>query len=76
MFEFDQDAVSVLRVEDANFSRLFDKHAALKSRIHEASCWTNPLDDVALETLKKLKLQAKDQMAKIIRHYRQVHPQA
>ncbi|MCC6201936.1 MAG: DUF465 domain-containing protein [Gammaproteobacteria bacterium] len=71
MFEFDQEVVDALLTDNDNFRRLYKKHASLKSRIDDANQRTNPMDEMALEKLKKEKLLLKDQMAALIREYRQ-----
>ncbi len=73
MFEFDQDAVEILLTDNEAFRRLYDKHASLKSQVRDANLGATPMDDMTLENLKKEKLMIKDQMAAIIREYRQVH---
>ena len=73
MFEFDQDAVDALLVDSAQFRRLYDKYSALKSKVHDCNAKEVTVDQFGLETLKKEKLQLKDQMAVMIKEYRQVH---
>lgn len=72
MFEFDQDAVDALLVDSAKFRWLYDKYSALKSKVHDVNAKEVPLDQYGLETLKKEKLLLKDQMAVMIKEYRQV----
>lgn len=73
MFEFDQDAVDALLVDSAQFRRLYDKYALLKSRISDGNRRQVSIDQLALEGLKKTKLQLKDRMAGMIREYRSLH---
>ncbi len=73
MFEFDQDAVDALLVDSAKFRWLYDKYSALKSKVHDVNAKEVTLDQFNLESLKKEKLQLKDQMAVMIKDYRQVH---
>ena len=73
MFEFDQDAVDALLVDSAQFRRLYDKYALLKTRISDGNRRQVPIDQLALEGLKKTKLQLKDRMAGMIREYRSLH---
>ena len=72
MFEFDQDAVDALLVDSAQFRRLYDKHAMLKSRISEGNRRAVTIDPLDLEGLKKTRLQLKDRMAEMIRDYRDI----
>jgi Uncharacterized protein conserved in bacteria len=73
MFEFDQDIVKSLLMENEDFKRLFDKHGMLKQRVTEANSGTIPMDDFSLERLKKEKLLLKDRMANMIEAYRHHH---
>ncbi len=73
MFEFDQEIVEALLVEDLNFRRLYNKHAELKRQVHEVTSGNGSMDDLHLETLKKQKLYLKDQMAGMIESYRRLH---
>jgi uncharacterized protein YdcH (DUF465 family) len=73
MFEYDQEIVDTLLTENADFKRLYDKHVELKQRVHDANTGTDPIDDYALENLKKEKLLLKDRMAAMILDYRRAH---
>ncbi|OGT81942.1 MAG: hypothetical protein A3G96_06280 [Gammaproteobacteria bacterium RIFCSPLOWO2_12_FULL_52_10] len=73
MFEHDQEIVDSLLSEHNDFKRLYDKHVQLKQKVKEANLGTQPMDDYALEKLKKEKLLLKDRMATIIENYRQAH---
>ena len=73
MFEFDQEIVDSLLSEDNDFKRLYEKHGQLKQKVRDANLGTDPMDDFALENLKKEKLLIKDRLAVIIENYRQAH---
>lgn len=73
MFEFDQEIVDTLLVEDLNFKRLYNKHAELKRQVTQVTSGNGNMDDLSLETLKKQKLFLKDQMAGMIETYRRLH---
>ena len=73
MFEHEQNIVNSLLEENDNFKRLYDKHGDLKQRVKDANLGTVPLDNIALENMKKEKLLLKDQMAHMIDDYRRVH---
>ena len=66
MFEYDQSTVQSLLSKNKNFQRLFQRHNMLKEKVKSAEIGTIRLDDMALGTIKKEKLMAKDQMAAII----------
>lgn len=70
MFEYDQAIVQALLKENPAFKRMHDKHHDLKSRVDEAEHGVHPMDDFALERLKKEKLLLKDKMATLIEDYR------
>ena len=73
MFEKDQDTVDVLLSESDAFRRLYDKHIALKSQVHDANGGAISMEQLALEELKKEKLALKDQMTVMIKNYHSVH---
>jgi len=73
MFEHDQQIVEELLTQNTDFKRLYEKHVELKQRVHEANAGTEPVDDYALENMKKEKLLLKDRMAAMIQDYRRVH---
>lgn len=73
MFEYDKNIVDTLLVENMDFKRLYEKHYELKQKVNDANVGAAPLDDYALETLKKEKLLLKDRMAAIIEEYRAVN---
>lgn len=70
MFEYDKDIVGTLLEQNDEFKRMYEKHVALKQRVKNANLGTDPIDDVALENMKKEKLMLKDRMAAMIEHYR------
>ncbi len=74
MFEYEQEIVDTLLTENADFKRLYCRHGELKDKVKEANSGLVPLDDYALDTMKKEKLLLKDQMAAMISAYRQSHP--
>ncbi len=73
MFEFDQNIVDSLLVENVDFKRLYDKHGKLKQRVKDANLGASPMDNYSLENMKKEKLFLKDQMAHFIEDYRRAH---
>jgi len=75
MFEFDQQIVGTLLSKDTTFKRLYEKHSELKDTVNHAHQGELTIDDLALETLKKQKLLLKDQMAEIIKQYRETQLQ-
>ncbi|WP_077927836.1 YdcH family protein [Wohlfahrtiimonas populi] len=55
-----RDIISKLRVENSRFASLFAKHSALDQKISKAG--KDRMDYVALDSLKKEKLQLKDEI--------------
>ena len=70
MFESDQATVDSLLNHDVNFRRLYLKHADLNDEIDEVSAGERSMDQLALETLKKKKLQLADEMYALIKEKR------
>ena len=70
MFEYDQEIVQNLLKDNIDFKRMHDKHGILDLKIEEAYNQTDRVDDLLLGTLKKEKLQLKDQMAEMVDSYR------
>jgi uncharacterized protein YdcH (DUF465 family) len=73
MFEYDQDIVTSLLNDNAQFQQLFKQHNDLKEKVRNAELGVLPLDDITLGTMKKEKLLAKDKMAAMIEQYRREH---
>ena len=73
MFEYDQEIVDNLLVENSDFKRMYDKHVELKEKVHSANIGAEPMDDVTLENMKKEKLMLKDRMSVLIESYRREH---
>lgn len=66
MFEHRQDQMDHLMKENDNFRRLYNRHQALDKQVTEAEMGRAPLDDLALNKLKKEKLLAKDKLAHLM----------
>ena len=63
MFEHRQEVMEKLMKESEDFRRIFNRHQQLDKRVCEAELGTAPLEDLALNQLKKEKLLAKDRLA-------------
>ena len=66
MFEHRQDKMEKLMKENDEFLRVFNRHQELDKRVTAAEVGTAPMEDLALNQLKKEKLWAKDQLARIM----------
>lgn len=66
MFEHRQDLMEKLMKENEDFRRIFNRHQELDKRVSEAELGTAPMEDLALNQLKKEKLWAKDRLAQLM----------
>lgn len=66
MFEHRVEQMERMMKENDKFLRLFNRHQELDKRVTAAEIGTAPLDDLALTRLKKEKLMAKDQLARMM----------
>ena len=63
MFEHRQNKMDELIKENEDFRRIYNRHQELDRRVTEAELGTAPMEDLALNQLKKEKLWAKDKLA-------------
>jgi len=63
MFEHRQNEMDELIKENEDFRRIYDRHQELDKRVTAAELGTAPMEDLALNQLKKEKLWAKDKLA-------------
>ncbi len=63
MFEHRQEVMEKLMKESEDFRRIFNRHQQLDKRVSEAELGNAPMEDLALNQLKKEKLLAKDRLA-------------
>jgi len=68
-----QDIISKLKVENAHFHKIFEKHNELDDKIKKAESGEIPMDDFELERLKKEKLLLKDEAYAMILEYKKAH---
>lgn len=73
MFEYDETIVNTLLEGNERFKDLYERHNELKEKVRDAELGVLPLDSLALGTMKKEKLLAKDKMAAMIERYRREH---
>lgn len=66
MFEHRKELLEKMKEESAEFRRVFNRHQELDKRVTEAEIGTAPMEDLALMKLKKEKLWAKDQLARMM----------
>ena len=63
MFEHRQLVMEKLMKENEDFRRIFNRHQELDKRVSDAELGNAPMEDLALNQLKKEKLWAKDKLA-------------
>jgi uncharacterized protein YdcH (DUF465 family) len=66
MFEHHQEEMEKMMKENEDFLRIYNKHQELDKRVTAAEIGTAPMEDLALNKLKKEKLRAKDQLARMM----------
>jgi uncharacterized protein YdcH (DUF465 family) len=66
MFEHHQQEMEKLMKENEEFLRIYNRHQELDKRVTAAEIGTAPMEDLALNKLKKEKLLAKDKLARIM----------
>jgi uncharacterized protein len=66
MFENRKERMEILLKENEDFRRLYNQHQQLEKRVTAAENGTAPMEDLALNQLKREKLKAKDQLARIM----------
>ena len=65
-----KNEIHELKLSDAHFAKIFEKHNALDQKIEDVEAERAILTDVELEILKKEKLLLKDEAYKMILDYR------
>lgn len=65
-----RDEIKELKLKDAHFAKIFDKHNDLDNQIEHAENGDTPMTDIELEILKKQKLMLKDEAYKMIMDYK------
>ena len=66
MFEHRQEQMEKMKQENEDFLRVFNRHQALDKQVTAAEVGTVLMEDLALNQLKKEKLWAKDQLARMM----------
>lgn len=66
MFEHRKEQMEALLKENEEFRRLYNHHQQLEKRVTAAENGTAPMEDLALNQMKREKLKTKDQLARIM----------
>lgn len=61
------EKISALKTSDHHFARLAERHHVLNRTIHRAETNVEPMDDFAIEDLRKERLRILDEVAGILR---------
>ena len=69
MFENHREQMEVLLKENEEFRRLYNHHQNLEKRVMAAENGTAPMEDLALNQLKREKLRTKDQLARLMERH-------
>ena len=70
MFHEYRDIVSKLKVENAHFAKIFEKHNELDDKIEKDGVH---IEQIELEKMKKEKLKLKDEAYNMIMEYKKEH---
>lgn len=66
MFEHRQEQMEALLKENIEFRKLYSDHQQIEKRVTAAENGTAPMADLALNQLKREKLQIKDQLNRMM----------
>ena len=66
MFEHRQQQLEQMLKSSEEFRRIYNHHQELDKRVSAAELGTAPMEDLALNKLKKEKLYAKDRLARMM----------
>lgn len=68
-----RDIITKLKVDNAHFAKIFERHNELDQKITDADEGREHISDTELETLKKEKLKLKDEAYAMIIAYKKEH---
>jgi len=68
-----RDIISKLKVENAHFAKIFERHNELDEIVTEVEEGRQHMSDFELEKLKKEKLRLKDEAYQMIIKYKKEH---
>lgn len=60
------DKISEMKGADPHFARLLDDYNTLNDKVHLAETDVNPMEDLALNTLRKQRMALKDELYKML----------
>lgn len=68
-----REIISKIKVDNAHFAKIFEKHNELDQKITDVEEGREHLTDLELETMKKEKLRLKDEAYSMIVAYKKEH---
>ena len=68
-----REIISKIKVDNAHFAKIFEKHNELDQKIIDVEEGREHLSDLDLETMKKEKLRLKDEAYSMIVAYKKEH---
>lgn len=68
-----RDEIHDLKMQNAHFAKIFEKHNEIDQKTTDADEGRLHLSDFEIETLKKEKLLLKDEALKMIMEYRKIN---
>ena len=68
-----REIISKIKVDNAHFAKIFEKHNELGQKITDVEEGREHLSDLELETMKKEKLRLKDEAYSMIVAYKKEH---
>lgn len=68
-----RDVISKMKVEDAHFAKIFERHNELDDKVTEVEDGREHMEQLELEKLKKEKLKLKDEAYAMILKYKKEH---
>ncbi len=68
-----RDIISKLKLDNAHFAKIFERHNELDQKIADADAGRDHISDAKLDALKKEKLKLKDEAYAMILAYKKEH---
>lgn len=68
-----RDIISKLKLDNAHFAKIFERHNELDQKIADADAGRDHISDAELDALKKEKLRLKDEAYAMILAYKKEH---
>ncbi|DAB36711.1 MULTISPECIES: YdcH family protein [Sulfurospirillum] len=68
-----RDIISKLKLDNAHFAKIFERHNELDQKIADADAGRDHISDAELDALKKEKLKLKDEAYAMILAYKKEH---